>query len=125
MHYLRYQIQRYFIPFLENSKLQCDQDNAEQTQSISALKEHLNLIISDVSEFKDENQDSIELIERSVTNVRNQVEDFTHSQKTLTSFVNNFKQDVEISIAGYLTHFTKYIGKYYIGIFLIELHLEL
>jgi len=94
---------------IENSKLQCDQDNAEQEQSISALKEHLNLIISDVSEFKDENQDSIELIEKSVTNVRNQVEDFTHSQKTLTSFVNNFKQDVEISIAGYLTHFTKYI----------------
>jgi chromosome segregation ATPase len=94
---------------IENSKLQCDQDNAEQRQSISALKEHLNLIISDVSEFKDENHDSIELIEKSVTNVRNQVEDFTHSQKTLTSFVNNFKQDVEISIAGYLTHFTKYI----------------
>ena len=91
--------------------MQCDQDNAEQKQSIAALKEHLNLIISDVSEFKEENQDSIELIESAVTNVRNQVEDFTHSQKTLTSFVNNFKQDVEISIAGYLTHFTKYIGK--------------
>lgn len=69
----------------------------------------MNSIISEVSEFKDDSSDSFELIESSVTNVKNQVEDFTHSQKTLTSFVNNFKQDVEISIAGYLTHFTKYI----------------
>ena len=72
----------------------------------------MNSIISEVSEFKDDSSDSFELIESSVTNVKNQVEDFTHSQKTLTSFVNNFKQDVEISIAGYLTHFTKYIGKF-------------
>ena len=78
---------------------------------MKALKGSLSDIVSDLSDFKEENEDSLELIETSVSNVKNSVSDFTRSQKTLTSFVNNFKQDVEISISGYLTHFTKYIGK--------------
>ena len=74
------------------------------------MKSSISELASDVTELREENDDALDLIETSISNVKNSVSDFTHSQKTLTSFVNNFKQDVEISIAGYLTHFTKYIG---------------
>merc|ERR1712176_1255734 len=51
------------------------------------------------------------MVETSVATVKTSIEDFTHSQKSLTSYVQNFKQDVEISIAGYLSTFQQYIQK--------------
>ena len=78
---------------------------------MGVLKDSMSELADDLADFKESSTSDIEMVETSVSDVQHAVQDFTHSQKTLTSFVQNFKQDVEISIAGYLSSFQQYIRK--------------
>lgn len=98
---------------LESSKVQCETYNEENNRSIATLKGSLSSIGDDLADFKEASTNDLELVSTSIANVQHAVEDFTISQKTLTSFVQSFKQDVEISITGYLSSFQQYIRKWH------------
>jgi hypothetical protein len=49
-------------------------------------------------------------METMISSMKSKVVEFDHAQRMLSANVNNFKQDVEISISGYITYFTQYIG---------------
>ena len=83
--------------------------NDENLRSLATLKTSLSSMGDDLADFKETSTSDLDMVSTSISNVQNAVEDFTHSQKTLTSFVQSFKQDVEISIAGYLSSFQQYI----------------
>lgn len=97
------------FPKLESSKAQCEMYNDENLRSLATLKTSLSSMGDDLADFKETSTSDLDMVSTSISNVQNAVEDFTHSQKTLTSFVQSFKQDVEISIAGYLSSFQQYI----------------
>lgn len=97
------------FPKLESSKAQCEMYNDEHLRSLATLKTSLSSMDDDLADFKETSTSDLDMVSTSISNVQNAVEDFTHSQRTLTSFVQSFKQDVEISIAGYLSSFQQYI----------------
>ena len=85
---------------------------AQHTGQIETIKSSMKVYGDDLFESQTDSDKKLEVMETSISSMISQVNEFSHSQKTLSSYVNNFKQDVEISIAGYLTHFQQYIGKY-------------
>ena len=88
----------------------CTSDFSNQQGQLDTIKSSLKIYGDDLFDGQTSSNQKFDEMEASISQMLNKVNDFSHSQKTLSSYVNNFKQDVEISIAGYLTHFTQYIG---------------
>ena len=103
---------RQFFYILAVSSGKCTSDLSQHSDQIESLKSSIQVYGNDLFESQTESDKKLEEMESSISSMVSKVNDFSRSQKTLSSYVNNFKQDVEISIAGYLTHFTQYIGKF-------------
>ena len=88
----------------------CQTGLSSQQGQIDTLKSSIKMVSDDLFEMQTDDSQLDEITD-TISSMNSKVRDFEHKQDSLTNYVNNFKQDVEISIAGYLTHFTQYIGK--------------
>jgi len=88
----------------------CQTGLSSQQGQIDTLKSSIKMVSDDLFEMQTDDSQLDEITD-TISSMNSKVRDFEHKQDSLTNYVNNFKQDVEISIAGYLTHFTQYIEK--------------
>ncbi|CAG5089883.1 Oidioi.mRNA.OKI2018_I69.PAR.g12390.t1.cds [Oikopleura dioica] len=83
----------------------------EQGQILNTVRLSVKEISDDLFEEQTSASKKFESVEEKISNFDSKVDEFGRTQQSLSSSVSNFRQDVEISIAGYLTSFTQYIEK--------------
>jgi len=83
----------------------------EQEQILNTVRQTVKEISDDLFEEQTTASKKFESVEGKISTFDSKVVEFERTQQSLSSSVSNFRQDVEISIAGYLNSFTQYIEK--------------